>query len=68
MKMRVDDHTLCKAGCGKPVLNSSGVCMPCRRIPCNRCGKPFVAKVPGILRCGECKRIVAKSDRGRIAG
>lgn len=63
MAIRLEDHTPCKNGCGKLVINASGICLPCRRTKCSACGKTFSANVPGIKQCGDCKSARTRKER-----
>jgi len=38
------DKEPCLKGCGRMVVNASGICTPCRKRACTKCGKSFIPK------------------------
>lgn len=56
MSPRDDDYEYCKMGCGKPVMNALGICMPCRSVKCLDCKELFAVKTKGEKRCSHCRR------------
>lgn len=44
--------------CGKALtLTSSGICVPCRKAPCSRCGKEHAARLGNKTgMCNDCRQ------------
>jgi hypothetical protein len=53
---RYADADTCLGGCGKQVLNRSGICFNCRRKSCKTCGSLFSPKPHSMnLLCSRCQ-------------
>jgi hypothetical protein len=59
------DLRFCKAGCGKKVLNRTGICQGCLpRSKCVDCGKVFRNGAITRARCGEHHAQHVRKNRG----
>lgn len=61
----MDWKTPCLGGCGKRVMNRTGMCNDCRKVKCKGCKELIRPNEAGETRCHKCRQKYRKLEEGK---